>query len=403
MSVWESVIVALIAIRANKMRSVLTMLGVIIGVGSVIAMIAMGRGATADVEERIKGMGTNLLTVWPGTARPGRMFGGEGNRESLKLADALAIETKCSDVAMVAPQVRGSAQVKWRNSSTNSSVTGSNAAYPAVASREIQSGRFFTEREARGAANVCVIGTTTQETLFGKNDPVGQSIRIKNIPFDVIGVFTTEGASGPMDPDDIIVVPIGAAMRRLFGQTHLNQIQVSARDNRLDEATVQIQKLIRNRHRIREGDEDDFNVRSQTEMLTTFTETSQTFTKLLASIAAMSLLVGGIGVMNIMLVSVTERTREIGIRKAVGATRRDILMQFVIESLTLCLVGGLLGTIVGIGGAMLIARLAGWRTMVTGGSILLAFVFSAAVGIGFGIYPAQKAALLHPIEALRYE
>ncbi len=404
MSVFESIIVALVAIRANKMRSVLTMLGVIIGVGSVIAMIAMGRGASADVEERIKSMGTDLLTVWPGEARAGRMFGGVGSRDALKLPDAYAILDKCEDVLAVAPQVSGTAQAKWSNRSGDPQVVGTTASYPTVNNHAVESGRFFSEREARGSAAVCLLGTTTRDNLLGRNDPIGQRVRVKNIPFDVIGVLQSKGdGSGFRDPDDIIVIPIGVAMRRVFGQTYVDRIFVQGKNGRLDEATRQIEKLLRTRHRIRPGKPDDFNVRAQTEILSTFSETSATFTKLLASIAAMSLLVGGIGVMNIMLVSVTERTREIGIRKAVGATRRDILMQFVIESLTLCLVGGLLGTAMGIGAAVVISKLAGWRTMVTGGSILLAFAFSAAVGIGFGIYPAQKAALLHPIEALRYE
>ena len=250
-----------------------------------------------------------------------------------------------------------------------------------------------------------MVGSTTVENLFGRTDPVGQSIRIKNIPFDVIGVLKGKGgASSWRDPDDLIVVPIAVAMRRLFGQTHLNRIYVAAaNDKGLFITADEITKLMRRRHRIRDPKDDDFNVRTQTEILETFGETSRTFTILLASIAAVSLLVGGIGVMNIMLVSVTERTREIGIRKAVGAKRRDILIQFVIESLTLCIAGGIIGTLLGTGAAALLSDLAGWRTVVTPSSILLAFGFSAAVGIGFGIYPAQKAARLHPIEALRYE
>ncbi len=405
MNVLEGVRVALTALRANKMRSGLTMLGVIIGVGSVIAMIAIGRGASADVEERVRSMGSNLLTVWPGQARVGRIFGGVGSRESLKIEDAEAIGRKCAGVGGVAPQASGSAQVKWENQNTNTQVLGTTPEYVTVNNHPVESGRFFNEREARGSRYVCLVGTTVVENLFGRTDPVGQRLRIKNIPFDVIGVLKQKGSGSSFrDPDDLIVVPIGLAQRRLLGQDYVDRIFVAAESDRvLWDTADEITKLLRRRHRIRADDEDDFNVRTQTEILETFSETSRTFTLLLASIAAVSLLVGGIGVMNIMLVSVTERTREIGIRKAVGAKRRDILIQFLIESVTLAIVGGVIGIVLGASGAAVLSSTAGWRTIVTPWSILLAFSFSAAVGIGFGIYPAQKAAKLHPIEALRYE
>jgi putative ABC transport system permease protein len=398
----EGLRVALTALRANKLRSALTMLGVVIGVGSVIAMIAIGRGASADIEDRIRSMGTNLLTVWPGQARQGRLWGGVGSSDSLKLADVEAIARKYGSAVQVAPQVSGSVQLKWRNQ--NTSVTGTTPEFVTVNNQPVERGRVFTEREVSGARPVCILGTTVVENLFGRSDPVGQRIRIKNIPFEVIGVLKSKGTGGRHDPDDTVIVPISVAMRRLFGQDHVNRIFVAANQGRpLGESADDLTKFLRRRHRIREGKEDDFNVRTQTEILETFTETSRTFTLLLASIAAVSLVVGGIGVMNIMLVSVTERTREIGIRKAVGAKRRDILIQFVVEALTLCLIGGLIGTGLGIGAAMLLSDLAGWRTIVTPDSILLAFSFSAVVGIGFGSYPAHKASKLHPIEALRYE
>jgi putative ABC transport system permease protein len=400
----EGLRVALTALRANKLRSALTMLGVVIGVGSVIAMIAIGRGASADIEDRIRSMGTNLLTVWPGQARQGRLWGGVGSSDSLKLADVEAIARKYGSAVQVAPQVSGSVQLKWRNQNTFTSVTGTTPEFVTVNNQPVERGRVFTEREVSGARPVCILGTTVVENLFGRSDPVGQRIRIKNIPFEVIGVLKSKGTGGRHDPDDTVIVPISVAMRRLFGQDHVNRIFVAANQGRpLGESADDLTKFLRRRHRIREGKEDDFNVRTQTEILETFTETSRTFTLLLASIAAVSLVVGGIGVMNIMLVSVTERTREIGIRKAVGAKRRDILIQFVVEALTLCLIGGLIGTGLGIGAAMLLSDLAGWRTIVTPDSILLAFSFSAVVGIGFGSYPAHKASKLHPIEALRYE
>ena len=405
MSPIEAIRVALIAIRANKMRSALTMLGIIIGVGSVITMIALGRGAGADITDRVKSMGTNRLTVQPGARQPGA-FGrrSAGDREALKVADAEAIAQKCPSVAAVAPQASGSAEVKRRNQNATITVAGSTPEYFVVNNHPVERGRAFTEAEDRGKRTVCVIGTTVVSTFFGRSDPLGESLRIKNVSFEIIGVLKEKGGGGFRDPDEIIVVPLNVAMGRLFGSDYLNSIPVmAAGGDLLGQATEEINKLLRRRHRIRPGKQDDFNVRGQAEMLEMFTQTSQTFTVLLAGIAALSLLVGGIGVMNIMLVSVTERTREIGIRKAVGARRRDILMQFLIESLALCMVGGLIGTAVGIAGAAVVAKVAGWRTLVSGASILLAFGFSAAVGIGFGIYPAQKAALLHPIEALRYE
>jgi len=401
----EAIRVALTSVKANKLRSVLTMLGVIIGVGSVITMIGIGRGARADIEDRIRSMGTNLLTVWPGQARQGRIWGGVGSSDSLSLEDAEAITRKYPGAVEVAPHVTGSVQVKWRNQNTNTSITGTTPEFVTVNNQPVERGRFFSEHEVRGARPVCLLGATVVENLFGRSDPVGEQIRIKNIPFEVIGVLKAKGSGGGHhDPDDIIVVPVSVAMRRLFGQDYVNRIFVAANQGRpLWETADDITKLMRRRHRIREGKDDDFNVRTQTEILETFTETSQSFTLLLAGIAAVSLVVGGIGVMNIMLVSVTERTREIGIRKAVGAKRRDIMVQFVMESLTLCVIGGLVGVGAGVGFAALLAHLAGWRTIVTLDSILLAFSFSAVVGIGFGSYPAHKASKLHPIEALRYE
>ena len=405
MSPIEALRVALIAIRANKMRSILTMLGVIIGVGSVIAMLAIGRGASADVTERIASMGTNILIVWPGAAREGRLFGGAGRRDTLKLGDVQAIREDCPSVKEVAPQVSGDEQVKWRNRSAEAQIIAVPPEYETVNNHPAQRGRYFSEAENRGRQMVCLVGSTVVRNIFGRSDPIGEKLKIKNIPFEVIGVLTEKGeAGGFRDPDEIVVVPLTVGMNRLWGRNYVDRIFVTTETPaQLQPATDEINKLLRRRHRIREGREDDFNVRGQTEILQTFGETAKTFTMLLGGIAAMSLLVGGIGVMNIMLVSVTERTREIGIRKAVGARSHDIMMQFAIESVTLCLVGGILGIAVGVGGAMVIAKLAGWRTIVSPGSILLAFTFSLAVGVIFGAYPAHKASSLRPIEALRYE
>ncbi len=405
MSPIEALRVALIAIRANKMRSILTMLGVIIGVGSVIAMLAIGRGASADVTERIASMGTNILIVWPGAAREGRLFGGAGRRDTLKMGDVQAIREDCPSVKEVAPQVSGDEQVKWRNRSAEAQIIAVPPEYETVNNHPAQRGRYFSEAENRGRQMVCLVGSTVVRNIFGRSDPIGEKLKIKNIPFEVIGVLTEKGGAGGFrDPDEIVVVPLTVGMNRLWGRNYVDRIFVTTETPaQLQPATDEINKLLRRRHRIREGREDDFNVRGQTEILQTFGETAKTFTMLLGGIAAMSLLVGGIGVMNIMLVSVTERTREIGIRKAVGARSHDIMMQFAIESVTLCLVGGILGIAVGVGGAMVIAKLAGWRTIVSPGSILLAFTFSLAVGVIFGAYPAHKASSLRPIEALRYE
>jgi putative ABC transport system permease protein len=405
MNILEAFRVALVGLRANKLRSALTMLGIIIGVGSVISVLAMGRGASAGVQERIKAMGTNLLIVWPGQAQKGHVWGGMGSRDSLKPGDADAIARKIPTVAQVAPNVDGDAQVKWKNMNTNTRISGTTPAYVMVQNHPVERGRFFTDREARGGRGVCVIGTTTVENLFGRSDPIGERIRIKNVSFEVIGILKTKGgASSFRDPDDIIVVPITVAMRRLFGKDYLDRIYVAGMDGKAVKETVEeLNRLMRQRHRVRDPEDDDFNVRTQEEILETYGETARIFTLLLAGIACVSLLVGGIGVMNIMLVSVTERTREIGIRKAIGAKRRDILAQFLIESLTLSVIGGVFGIALGWWGAVLIADLGGWPTMITPDSIALAFFFSAAVGIGFGLYPAQKAAALDPIEALRYE
>lgn len=405
MSPIEALRVALVAIRANKMRSILTMLGVIIGVGSVIAMLAIGRGASADVTERIAAMGTNILIVWPGAAREGRLFGGAGRRDTLKMGDVQAIREDCPSVKDVAPQVSSNEQVKWRNKSAEAQILAVPPQYETVNNHPAERGRYFTEAENRGRQMVCLVGSTVVRNIFGRSDPVGEKLKIKNIPFEVIGVLTEKGGAGGFrDPDEIVVIPLNVGMTRLWGRNYVDRIFVTTETPaQLQPATNEINKLLRRRHRIREGREDDFNVRGQTEILQTFGETAKTFTMLLGGIAAMSLLVGGIGVMNIMLVSVTERTREIGIRKAVGARSHDIMMQFAIESVTLCLVGGVLGIAVGVGGAVIIAKLAGWRTIVSPGSILLAFTFSLAVGVIFGAYPAHKASSLRPIEALRYE
>jgi ABC-type antimicrobial peptide transport system permease subunit len=411
MNVWEAVRVALTGIRSNKLRSGLTCLGVIIGVGAVIAMIAMGQGASADVQERIKSMGTNLLIVWPGQARQGHVWGGVGSQDSLTSSDGVAIAQECSDVVRTAPVVQGSEQVKFGNANTYTTIVGSTMAWTNVQNYPADSGRFFNDIENRTNRKVAVIGATTRQNLFPNADPVGKRIQIRNMHFLVIGVLKAKGAGSSSwhDPDDQIVIPLNTFLRRIGGgsQTSREVVQriyaEASSPKQIPLAQAQIEQLLRRRHRIRTPADDDFNVRTQTEMLSQFEGTSKTFTLLLAGIAAVSLLVGGIGIMNIMLVSVTERTREIGIRKAIGATRRDILLQFLVESVVLSVIGGLVGIGVGMAGARALSQFAGWRTLVSPQSIVMAFGFAAGVGVFFGIYPAQKAAALDPIEALRYE
>jgi putative ABC transport system permease protein len=405
MNLRESIEVAIEGLAANKMRAALTMLGVIIGVGAVISMLAIAQGAKNQTMQRIQQMGTNVLMVMSGQSRRGAIRGGFGSVESLTLEDSEAIVKKCPSVIKAVPEVRQNMQVKYRNQNTNTTILGTSADYPEVRNYSVQEGRFFNERETRGAQKVAVIGPTTAANLFGTSSPVGKFINIKGNRFKIVGLTAPKGATGGwMDPDDQIFIPVTTAMRRLFGVQYLRSISVQAKSMALMmQTTTEVTELLRNRHRIKEGADDDFIVRNQAEVMEMAEETSRVFTMLLAGIASVSLLVGGIGIMNIMLVSVTERTREIGIRKAMGARRRDILMQFLIESLVLSLFGGVAGILFGIIGSALVGKLTGWSISVSLQSMLLSFSFAAAVGVFFGLYPARQAAALDPIDALRYE
>ena len=403
MNLMEGLRVALAGLVANKLRSGLTMLGVIIGVGAVITMVGMGEGARRDIEQRIKSMGTNLLMVMPGAPRRGPVWGGRGSSDSLKLADVAAIAEKIPTVSQTAPEISGAFQVKYRTRNTNVRITATTPSYPTVRNFAVQKGRFFTEREDRAARRLCTLGVEAAETLFAKRNPLGKQIKIKGIPFTIIGLMEEKGA-GFGSPDNQIFIPLTTGNRLLFGQDYVSNINVQTQSEAdMEAATQQIERLLRQRHRLRPDQESDFNVRSQTEILSMMQETSKTFTLLLAGIASVSLLVGGIGIMNIMLVSVTERTREIGIRKALGARRQDILLQFLIEAVVLSVIGGLIGISLGLGGARLMTTLFGFKTLTTLKSILVAFCFAGAIGIFFGLYPASKASRLDPIEALRYE
>lgn len=404
MNLRESIEVAIEGLAANKMRAALTMLGVIIGVGAVIAMLAIANGAKEETMQRIQQMGTNVLIVMSGQSRRGAVMGGFGSVQSLTLDDAEAIAAKCPSIITAVPEVRQNEQVKYKNQNTNTTIFGTSPDYPSVRNYSVQSGRFFTKQEVRGSRKVAVIGPTTAQNLFGSVSPVGKSINIKGSRFKVVGLMTPKGATGGFgDPDDQVFIPVTTAMRRVFGVQYIRAISVQSKTMGLmDQATSEVTNLLRKRHKIT-GDTDDFIIRNQAEFMEMAAETSRVFTLLLAGIASVSLLVGGIGIMNIMLVSVTERTREIGIRKALGARRKDILLQFLIESLVLSLLGGTVGIFFGLAGSTIVGKLTGWSISVSPQSMLLSFTFAALVGIFFGLYPARQASNLNPIDALRYE
>jgi putative ABC transport system permease protein len=396
------------ALRVNKMRSALTMLGIIIGVGAVITMLAVGTGARQRIGEQMASVGSNLIMVLPGATTAGGVRMGAGTQPTLSLGDAEAILREAPAVLDVAPTLGGVAQVVYGSQNWSTGITGTTPSMLAIRDWSLTSGRPFTEEEIRSAAKVALLGQTVADNLFGGADPVGHIVRIKNIPFSVIGLLEQKGQSPDgRDQDDTIYIPVTTAQKRLFGTTFPGMVRVimvkakSAQD--LPAAESQITDLLRQRHRIGPRQEDDFTVRNLTQMMQAAEESTRVMTLLLGSIASVSLLVGGIGIMNIMLVSVTERTREIGIRMAVGAKTWDIRLQFIIEALILSLIGGIVGLITGISVSEVISMLFGWTTIVSVSSILLSFGFSGFVGIFFGFYPAYKASLLDPIEALRYE
>jgi putative ABC transport system permease protein len=404
MNLAESIRVALDALSANKVRSGLTMLGVIIGVSAVIAMIAIGQGARERTMRFIQSMGTNVLAVVSGQGRMGMVRAGLGSAQTLTYDDALAIEKNCSAVIRVAPELRLQAQVKYKNMNTNTTIIGTTEDYPLIRNFQMAKGRFFTDKDVKAMRRVGVIGPTAAYNLFRQNSPVNKVVRINGINVKIVGMTAAKGTGGFGDPDDQIIIPLTTAQKRIFGVDYIRLISVQAKSmNRMTEAAAQIDELLRKRHKIGPASEPDFMIRNQAEIMETAEQMSRTFTMLLAGIATVSLLVGGIGIMNIMLVSVTERTREIGIRKAVGAKGQDILLQFLVESMVLSVVGGLIGILLGVVGAKTLALVSDWEIVISLPAIVLAFSFSVAVGIFFGIYPARKASALKPIEALRYE
>ncbi|GAB4284376.1 MAG: ABC transporter permease [Candidatus Rifleibacteriota bacterium] len=404
MSYWEIVKLALVSLGRNKLRSFLTALGIIIGVTSVVAMVGLGQGAYSSVQENIAKMGTNLIMVLPGAQSKRGFHGPRGTSTTLTPADGDAILRECPSVGLVSPIVRSVGQAVFGNKNWSTNVMGCNESYLDVSAREIERGRFFDATEARSGQKVCVLGKTVVENLFGNLNPIGQTIRFKKLPLTVIGILKERGeTSMGSDQDDLILVPFTAIQRRILGITHVHMLNISARAPELVEAAKEeISQVLIRRHRCEEG-EEDFHIRTQEDIAEMAGSTLAIIAMLLGSIASVSLLVGGIGIMNIMLVSVTERTREIGIRMAIGAKTRDILYQFLVEAVTLSCIGGALGIIGGIGLSRIISYFVSFSPIISYPAIIVSFVFSAAVGVFFGLYPAWKASRLDPIEAFRFE
>ena len=394
-----------LSLIANKLRTFLTMLGIIIGVCSVIAMVSVGQGVKKNVVDSISRLGSNMLIVMSGSSNRGGVRGGAGSVQTLTYEDAEAIKSKVKNIDFVSPTVQTSSQVVYGHENWSTTVTGVVPEYAAIQSLTMQSGIFFSSHDVDVRNRVAVIGSTVATNLFGTVNPVGKKIRIGNAPYTVIGLVASRGqSSGGQDQDDIVLIPLTTAQERLLGITYVRSInvQVSTSD-KMDEVQANIEKLLRQRHRIRQGSDDDFNVRNLTSLMETMNETTTMITLLLGSIAGISLIVGGIGIMNIMMVSVTERTREIGIRKAIGATYNSIMLQFLIESTMISILGGIIGIAVGIGLSKAISQFGEFTTVISGLSIAASFGFSLFVGIFFGMLPARKAARLDPIDALRYE
>jgi putative ABC transport system permease protein len=396
---------ALAALLANKGRSILTTLGIIIGVAAVIAMVGIGNGAKAQVEAQIASLGENVILIFSGSTTSSGIRTGWGGAGTLKIEDADAIRREVPGIVNVSEEVVSNSQIASGNQNWFTRIYGESAEYLDIRQWALADGAPFTDQDVRSANKVCVIGATTASQIFGSADAVGQPLRIKNVPFTVTGVLTRKGLSTQgVDQDDVVIMPFTTAMKRVAGGTTLRNINVQVGDAKdLALAQQQIIDLLRQRHNIRAGRDDDFTVRNQQEIADAQTAATDVMTGLLAAIAGVSLIVGGIGIMNIMLVSVTERTREIGTRMAVGAHGRDILTQFLIEAVSLSSIGGLIGIIVGVVGSKAISAVKHWPSLISPSSIIVAFLFSAAVGIFFGFYPARKAAQLDPIEALRYE
>jgi putative ABC transport system permease protein len=406
----SSMRIAFRALRMNKLRSGLTMLGIIIGVAAVIATVAIGSGATQRIQEQIASVGSNLIIILPGSTTASGLRLGSGNAVTLSEADAKDLAAQCPDVAVATPTVRGGAQVVFENNNWATTIFGTTPDYLIIRDLSVADGAAFSQQDVIGATKVALLGKTVANNLFGDADPVGQTIRIKQVPFAVVGVLAPKGQSSTgQDQDDVILLPISTAKRKVIGSKQANAdavdvIMMQAKSsNQMQAAQDEAEALLRQRHHLSAAESDDFSIRNLQEIFAAQEASSSIMSLMLAGVASVSLIVGGIGIMNIMLVSVRERTREIGLRQAVGAKVQDVLTQFLVEAVTLSIAGGFIGILVGIGASTVISSLAGWNTVVGPGAVALAVFFSALVGIGFGYYPARTAAYLDPIEALRSE
>jgi len=406
----SSVRIAFRALQINKLRSALTMLGIVIGVAAVIATAAIGSGAKQRIQEQIASIGSNTIIILPGSLTSSGMRMGTGNAVTLSESDARELPAQCPDVALAVPVVRGGAQIVYENNNWATIVYGTTPGFLEVRDLSVDEGASFTQQDVVGANKVALLGKTVVTNLFGDIDPVGQSLRIKSVPFTVIGVLSPKGQSPTgQDQDDVVLLPISTAKRKVIGIKSANadavdQIMMEAKSgNQIQSAQEEAEALLRQRHHLLASEDDDFSIRNMQEIFAAQEASSHIMSLMLAAVASVSLIVGGIGIMNIMLVSVRERTHEIGLRQAVGAKTKDILSQFLVEAVTLSIAGGLVGVVLGIGASALISQLANWKTVIGPGAVLLAVLFSALVGISFGYYPARKAAYLDPIEALRAE
>ena len=399
----ETVAVALQSIRANKLRASLTMLGIVIGVGAVITMVALGSGAQKAVNDRIASLGANTFTVYPGQQFRGGVA--QTTRVNLTTDDYLAVRRKARDIKAVVPELQQSLQVQFGNHNVNTDIVGTTANYPQVNNFTITAGKFFSDGDDESRQRYAVLGADIPDQMESNGAAmIGQTILIRGIPFEIVGIMSRKGSQGFSNPDDDIYIPLATAQYRVFGTDRIRSMSIQVADGvPVEVGMVDLERVLRAEHKIRPGEENDFRIRNPQDILATQQEATQVFTMLLASLAAVSLLVGGIGIMNIMLVSVTERTREIGVRKALGATRGNIMLQFLIEALVLCLLGGILGIALGTGAAILLAKVAQWNTLISPAAIIVAFGFSAFIGLFFGLWPARRAASLDPIVALRYE